>query len=70
MPPFELDSRSPLIAASAWLVAPAIALVLIRLFTHIRYVRLAGRDMLDHLWSPHVATTIIGITFVITMAVQ
>jgi toxin CptA len=68
--PTQLDSRSPLIAASAWLAVPVIPLVLVRLYTHIRYMRQTGRDLLDHIWSPHVATTIIGITFVVMMAVQ
>lgn len=67
--PTQLDGRSPLIAASAWLAVLAIPLVLLRLHTHIRILRRSGRG-LRHMWSPHVATTVIGITFVVTMAVQ
>lgn len=68
--PTQLDGRSPLVAASAWLSVLTILLVLARLYTHVRHLRQTGRGLLKHIWSPHVATTIIGITFVVTMAVQ
>ncbi len=68
--PTQLDGRSPLVAASAWLAVLIIPLVLVRLYTHVRYLRQTGRDFLKHIWSPHVATTMIGITFAVTMAVQ
>jgi hypothetical protein len=68
--PTQLDGRSPLVAASAWLAVLIIPLVLVRLYTHVRYLRQTGRGLLKHIWSPHVATTMIGITFVVTMAVR
>jgi uncharacterized membrane protein YedE/YeeE len=68
--PTQLDGISPLVAASAWLAVLAIPLVLVRLCTHVRYMRQSGRDLLKNIWSPHFATTIIGITFVITTAVR
>jgi toxin CptA len=68
--PTQLDGRSPLVAASAWLAVLIIPLVLVRLYTHVRYLRQTGRGFLKHIWSPHVATTMIGITFAVTMAVQ
>lgn len=68
--PTQLDGRSPLVAASAWLAVLTIPLVAARFYTHVRYLRQTGRGLLKHIWSPHVATTIIGITFVVTMAVQ
>jgi Sulphur transport len=33
-------------------------------------MRQTGRTVWDHVWSPHVATSIIGITFVVTTATQ
>ena len=68
--PTQLDGISPLVAASAWLAVLVIPLVLVRLYTHFRYMRQIGRGLLKHIWSPEFATTIIGITFVVTMAVQ
>jgi hypothetical protein len=68
--PMPLDDRSPLIAASTWLAALVIPLIFVRLCTHVRHMRRTGRALWEHIWSPHVATTIIGIAFVITMATQ
>lgn len=68
--PAHLDEKSPLIVASAWLVAPVLVLVLARLYTHVRHMRQTARALSEHLWSPHVATTIIGIAFVVTAAAQ
>lgn len=67
--PTHLDGRSPLVAASHWLAFLVIPLVLVRLHIHVRNLRRSGLG-LRHMWSPHLATTVIGITFVITMAVQ
>ena len=33
-------------------------------------MRQTGSDLLNHIWSPHVATTMIGISFAVAMAVQ
>ena len=68
--PTQSDERSPLIVASAWLVVPVLVLVLVRLYTHVRHMRQAGRTLSAHIWSPCVATTIIGIAFVVTTAAQ
>jgi uncharacterized membrane protein YedE/YeeE len=68
--PAHLDEKSPLIVASAWLVAPVLVLVLARLYTHLRHMRQTTRALWDHIWSPHVATTIIGIAFVVTTGAQ
>ncbi|MBR0693071.1 YeeE/YedE thiosulfate transporter family protein [Bradyrhizobium lablabi] len=68
--PAQLHGTSPVITASAWLAVPVILLILARLYTHFRSMRQIGRSLSDHIWRPHVATTIIGVTFVVTMAVQ
>jgi uncharacterized membrane protein YedE/YeeE len=68
--PTHLDERSPLIVASAWLVAPALVLVLARLYTHARHMRQTTRASWKHVWSPRIATTIIGIAFVVTTGAQ
>ena len=53
--PTQSDERSPLIVASAWLVVPVLVLVLVRLYTHVRHMRQAGRTLSAHIWSPCVA---------------
>jgi uncharacterized membrane protein YedE/YeeE len=68
--PAQLDERSPLLVASAGLVAPVLVLVLARLYTHVRHMRQTSHTLWDHIWSPHVATTIIGIAFVVTTGAQ
>lgn len=68
--PAQLDEGSPLVAASASLVAPIIVLILARLYSHVRQMRQTTRTLWDHIWSPHVATTIIGIAFVVTTGAQ
>jgi uncharacterized membrane protein YedE/YeeE len=68
--PTQLDDRSPLISASTWLALLIIPLIFVRIYTHLRYMRRTSRDLWAHIWSPHVATTIIGITFLVTMVTQ
>src|SRR5260370_4707899 len=68
--PAQLNGRSPLIAASSWLALLVIPIIFVRLYTHVRDMRRTGRALWDHICSPHVATTIIGITFVVTIATQ
>jgi toxin CptA len=68
--PAQLDEGSPLVAASAWLLAPIIVVILARLYAHVRQMRQTTRTLWNHIWSPHVATTIIGIAFVVTTGAQ
>jgi uncharacterized membrane protein YedE/YeeE len=68
--PTQLDDRSPLISASTWLALLIIPLIFVRIYMHLRYMRRTGRGLWVHIWSPHVATTIIGITFLVTMVAQ
>jgi hypothetical protein len=56
------------------LTAPALGaavvpvFVAVRLYTHWTESRRQGRSMLDHLWSPHIATIIIAIAFFVAFA--
>jgi hypothetical protein len=61
--PARLAETSSVLEASAWLAILCLVLIAVRLFTHGRTIRRKGITPLGHIWSPHVATTIIGITF-------
>jgi hypothetical protein len=63
-------ARNPVGDAAMELVIPVLVLVLVRLYTHVRHMRQTARALTEHIWSPHVATTIIGIAFVVTTAAQ
>lgn len=63
--PERLDDGSIILLASAWLMTTCIALFIARLFTHGRSIRRTGVAPLRYIWSPHVATTIIGLSFLI-----
>lgn len=71
--PAQLDGRSPLIAASNWLAVLIIPLIAVRLYAHYTHFQRTRRKCprsLDDIWTPHVATTVIGIAYVVTLAVQ
>jgi len=68
--PAQLDDRSPLIAASICLAVLVIPLIFVRIYMHLRQMRGTGRGLWLHIWSPHVATTIIGITFLLTTVTE
>lgn len=61
MQPVRLAGDSRVLAAPAWVVVLVAALLGSRLATHAIAIR-RGR-IADHVWSPHVATSVIGITF-------
>src|SRR4051812_6634172 len=70
--PHKLDAASPVLHASMWLVLPFAAFALWRI---ARGWRLGRRSMTarwhevvaERIWSPHTATTVIGVTFVIML---
>ena len=64
-PPMRLNEGSIVLEASTWLAVLSVALVAVRMVTHGRAIRRQGIAPLAHLWSPHVATTVIGLTFLI-----
>jgi toxin CptA len=70
--PRRLAQTSPVLAASAWLVVPFVAFALWRV---VRGWRAASHGaaarwherVAAHVWSPHTATTVIGVTFVVML---
>ena len=67
--PHKLVEASPILAASTWLVVPFVAFALWRIArgwraaAHGAETRWHDR-VAAHVWSPHAATTVIGVTFV------
>ncbi|HYZ48551.1 MAG TPA: YeeE/YedE thiosulfate transporter family protein, partial [Sphingomonas sp.] len=61
----EIHEPSLVLRASAWGAVVALALIAVRLYTHGADIRRNQRPILTHLWSPHVATTMIGIAFLV-----
>ncbi|MGY2491792.1 YeeE/YedE thiosulfate transporter family protein [Cupriavidus sp. CP313] len=65
--PQQLARDSIVLAASSWLAVLVVALVAIRLSVHALRIHRSNRSTLDHIWSPHVATTVIGVTFLVAL---
>lgn len=65
--PAQLLEPSRVLEASAWLAIVCVGFFAIRLFTHGQTIRRKQIAPLDHIWSPHVATTVIGITFLLAL---
>lgn len=61
----RLPHPSVVLAASAFSLLAAAGLLLARLASHGMTIRRRRRPILEHIWSPHVATTLIGVTFLI-----
>jgi toxin CptA len=71
-PPTKLAQNSPVLAAATWLVAPFVAFVLWRVARGWRAATQGAaarwhERVAAHVWSPHVATTVIGVTFVVLL---
>jgi toxin CptA len=71
--PLPLEAESPVLRASSWLVLPFAAFALWRI---VRGVRRGTGDrgrtrwhalVAARIWSPHTATTVIGVTFVVML---
>jgi toxin CptA len=68
--PRQIDSASPVLAAAAWLAPPFAALAVWRVARAWRATRDGApwhRALAERVWSPHVATTVIGITLVVML---
>jgi len=70
--PVRLVQASPVLAASTWLVVPFLAFALWRIARAVRAALGSGEAhwherVAMHVWSPHAATTVIGITFFIML---
>jgi len=61
----ETHAPSPVLAASVLGVGAALVFVALRLFAHGAQIRRAREPILAHLWSPHAATTLIALGFLI-----
>jgi toxin CptA len=67
MMPQRLAHDSPVLQAPAWAAALFVALAMARLFWSWRSARHSGQRLLASVWSPHAATTVIGITFLVML---
>jgi sulfur transporter len=70
--PRKLGHDSPVLVASAWLVLPFVAFALWRIGRGWRAAARSGgarwhESIAAHVWSPHAATTVIGVTFVVLL---
>ncbi|MDD0997982.1 YeeE/YedE family protein [Pseudomonas sp. TNT2022 ID1044] len=63
-------NESLALGSPPWLLALTIGLILVRLYVHRLKAGQAKRSILKYLSSPSVATTVIGISFVIAFAVE
>lgn len=59
----RLDKTSPLLSASAWSALGALVFFILRTVTHGVAIRRSNRHILERIWSPHIATTVIGLAF-------
>lgn len=59
------DTASPVFAAARWLIAPLLAFALWRLWQAGSAAR--RRRFAAHVWSPHHATAVIGVSFVVML---
>jgi len=66
--PPTLTRGSIVFAAANWQVAIVVILVFMRLWSHKVAISKGDRNTLQHVWSPHVATTILGIAFLFAFA--
>jgi toxin CptA len=62
-PPTNLNARSLLHEAPLWLAIFTGAILALRILSHGASIRRSPQPMLGHIWSPHVATIVIGLTF-------
>ncbi|HZW75701.1 MAG TPA: YeeE/YedE thiosulfate transporter family protein [Caldimonas sp.] len=71
--PVRLETESPVLRASSWLVLPFAAFALWRIVRSVRGSAGDGARARWHslvaarIWSPHTATTVIGVTFVVML---
>jgi toxin CptA len=67
MAPQRLSHASPVLLAPAWVAWALLALAGARVAWSWRAGRRSGRTLSASVWSPHAATTVIGITFVVML---
>jgi hypothetical protein len=67
MQPQRLPHDSPVLSAPAWVAALFVAFVAARLIGALRRAGRDGQHLSECVWSPHAATTVIGITFLVML---
>lgn len=65
--PMHLDEHSLLPAGPVWLAVLAVAVLAARLYAHARGAVRQKAKILQAIWSPHLATTVIGLTFLVAL---
>jgi uncharacterized membrane protein YedE/YeeE len=65
--PAHSQEKSLILTGSSWVALAILILLAGRLLSHGRAIQRNNRTILAHAWSPHVATTIIGITFLVAL---
>lgn len=66
-PPVPLTSPTFMARTPVWLAIGVATLLLARLCSHGWRIGRGGRAGLSHAWSPHLATTVIGIAFLVAL---
>lgn len=65
--PIHLNENLMLRGGPAWLAVLTASIVAARLFSHVRGAARREAKVLQALWSPHLATTVIGLTFLVAL---
>jgi len=66
--PTQLHAKSVILLASSWMALVVLILLAVILWSHVVAIRRHHPTELAHVWSPHVATTVIGIMFVVSLS--
>ena len=65
--PTQLSDQSAVLMASAWLTSICIVLLFARLLMHGRNIWRASVVPMGYVWSPHLATTVMGLSFLVVL---
>lgn len=65
--PSQLDDRSVVLMASVWLMSTCVVLLIARLLMHGQNIWRASVLPMRYVWSPHVATTVMGLSFLVVL---
>lgn len=65
--PTQLSDQSVVLMASAWLMSICIVLLFARLLMHGRNIWRASVVPMGYVWSPHLATTVMGLSFLVVL---
>ena len=65
--PRQLSDQSVVLMASMWLMSICIVLLVARLLMHGRNIWRASVVPMGYVWSPHLATTVMGLSFLVVL---